>query len=337
MNARASRQAGFTLIELLVVIAIVGLLIALLVPAVQQAREVARRNQCKNNLKQVGFAFHNYESAFRQLPPTYFAIHEAILPGWLGIGGPIDDANIHVYAEFILPFVDQATIYNRMNFNAPYFSPANLSSIGLGNYTANNQVATGSPLSIFNCPSAARSSSRYTTTNSSLGIPITWTGGTNDYSPSCGMWGLQTNAAPDEPYPEYWFDGVMSNNIPNTTLAHLTDGASNSLLMYELAGRNDLWRIGKLITTEGTFGGGWADIGNAENWISGSNYDGTGWEGPCLINCTNEAGNGMYSFHVGSVNILLCDGSVRTLSQHCSNAIVVKLVSRQGGGVLGEF
>lgn len=257
MSDCGCRRKGFTLIELLVVIAIIGVLVALLLPAVQQAREAARRIQCKNNLKQMGLAFHNYENTFAQLPPTYIALHNSILPGFLGIAGPYDDANIHVWGEFILPFVDQSAIYNQLNFTAPYFSPINLSAAGLGNYTANNQLATGTPLSVFICPSAARSKNRYTTTTSDLGIPITWTSGSNDYSPSCGMWGSQSLvAAPEEPHSDGWFDGVMSNNNPNTKFARISDGMSNVMLIYELAGRNDLWRKGKLVTVDGTIGGG---------------------------------------------------------------------------------
>jgi len=101
------RTRGFTLIELLVVIAIIAILIALLLPAVQQAREAARRTQCRNNLKQLGLAIHNYESTHSRLPPTYVAVHNSILPGWLGVGGPQDDANLHVYAEYLLPFLEQ--------------------------------------------------------------------------------------------------------------------------------------------------------------------------------------------------------------------------------------
>src|SRR5512138_2911325 len=95
---------GFTLIELLVVIAIIGVLVSLLLPAVQQAREAARRSQCKNNLKQVGLALHNYHDSFNQFPPA------SIAPG--------HSANAWV---FILPYADQAPVYNKLVFTSSSF------------------------------------------------------------------------------------------------------------------------------------------------------------------------------------------------------------------------
>jgi len=330
------RHRGFTLIELLVVIAIIAILIALLLPAVQQAREAARRTQCRNNMKQLGLAFHNYESTYRQIPSCYVAIHNSILPGWLGVAGPYDDANIHTYAEYLLPYIDQTNIYNQITFTAPYLSPIDLSAAGLGNYTADNKTAIANVVPPYICPSTPRASNLIDITNNDLGIPLNWRTGAMDYSPSAGMWGAQCLGIPDEPNPG-WFDGAMSNNRPNTRLANLSDGSTNVMLMHELAGRNDLYRVGVLVTPNGTIGGGWADVSNAENWLSGSTYDGVAQEVPCFVNCTNAGGTGMYSFHVGMANILLGDGSVRGLGANVSREIVVKLVSTSGGGVLGEF
>ena len=123
---------GFTLIELLVVIAIIAVLIALLLPAVQQAREAARRTQCKNNLKQIGLALHNYHDNFSALPP-----------GWIGVTGTVTDVygmNGWGWGSKILPQIDQANLYNTMNFSVKMESPA-------------NALARVVPLAAFRCAS----------------------------------------------------------------------------------------------------------------------------------------------------------------------------------------
>jgi len=106
------RSRGFTLIELLVVIAIIAILIALLLPAVQQAREAARRTQCRNNMKQLGLAFHNYHDNFKMFPADGL---------WTYL--PTDTTNRaprnFSWVAAILPFIDQAPLYNRINFSAP--------------------------------------------------------------------------------------------------------------------------------------------------------------------------------------------------------------------------
>jgi prepilin-type N-terminal cleavage/methylation domain-containing protein len=101
------RRRGFTLIELLVVIAIIAILIALLLPAVQQAREAARRTQCRNNLKQLGLALHNYHDNFNQYPNSHYGNNENLPGAWRGFSAQ----------AMILPYIDQAPLYNGFNFS----------------------------------------------------------------------------------------------------------------------------------------------------------------------------------------------------------------------------
>ncbi len=130
------RQRGFTLIELLVVIAIIAILIALLLPAVQQAREAARRTQCKDNLHNIGLALHNYEETHRTLPPLAF-----------GDGGNPASSPVPAFpwSVMILPFLDQAPLYNVMKPG-----PTTLQQL-LNSTTSRTLLQT--PLEIFMCPS----------------------------------------------------------------------------------------------------------------------------------------------------------------------------------------
>lgn len=114
---KARKHRGFTLIELLVVIAIIAILIALLLPAVQQAREAARRTECKNNLKQLGLAIHNYHDSFNTVPP-----------GWIGSG--VSAPNNFGWSIFLLPQIEQNNLYNSLNFNTAFgTTDTNLSAI----------------------------------------------------------------------------------------------------------------------------------------------------------------------------------------------------------------
>jgi prepilin-type N-terminal cleavage/methylation domain-containing protein len=333
---REERRNGFTLIEVLVAIAIIGVLVALLLPAVQASREAARRTQCKNNLRQLGVAFQSYADTARQLPPTYVAVRNSILPHFLGIQGQYDDANIHTYGEFILPYLEQNAIYKQINFTQPYFAPMDLSSIGLPNYTANNQAAVAQAILTFLCPSAPRTANPYSGTWTDMAIPVPFRVGGNDYGPSNGIarvaGGLLDFAPPQAGSP---IEGAMSNNLPSTKFRDDTDGTSQTALMWEIAARPDLYQRGKKVGT--TTGGGWTDINNAENWFQGSNPDGLGSAGPCAINCTNAAETGVYSFHPGGVHVLLVDGSTQFLNENVDVGIFVSLVTMQGGTNVSAF
>jgi type II secretory pathway pseudopilin PulG len=324
------RNVALTLIELLVAISLVAILAALLIPAVQSARETARRTQCRNSLRQLGLAVHNYSDAFAQFPPTYVAVHHKVVPGFIGISGPYDDVNIHTYGEFLLPYLEQSAVYKRIDFSQPYFAPADLTSIGLPTYTANNQSAVDIALSTFVCPSTpSRGANPYSGTWSDLGVPVAFRTGANDFGPSCGVLpGSPLLAlAPQQSGGPIAF-GVMSNDFPSTRFRDVTDGTTQTALIWEIAGRPDLYLAGR--KSGKTPGGGWADIANAENWFEGS---GAGGEpgGPCAINCTNASGTGVYSFHPGGVHVLLIDGSVHFLGENVDVGIFVCLVTMQGG------
>src|SRR3984885_13173973 len=115
-----TQRSGFTLIELLVVIAIIAVLIALLLPAVQAAREAARRAQCTNNLKQLGIAMHNYHDVVGSFPTSFWrnTIDK--------IGGTtVDGVNRHSWIAMILPYIEQAPLYNAINFSSSNGGPVN--------------------------------------------------------------------------------------------------------------------------------------------------------------------------------------------------------------------
>jgi prepilin-type N-terminal cleavage/methylation domain-containing protein len=331
-----SLRRGFTMIELLVSVGIIGLLVALLLPAVQAARESARRTQCRNNLRQLGLAVHNYSDAFRQLPPAYVAVHHSAIPCFIGIYGQHDDANIHTYGEFLLPYLEQNNVYKQIDFTQPYFAPADLRAIGLPQYSADNQSAVGVALSLFVCPSTpSRTANPFSDKWTELGIPVSFRAGANDFGPSTGIpraSPLLTLAPAQSGGPTAF--GVMSNDFPNTKFRDVTDGTTQTALMWEIAGRPDLYVGGQ--KTGKTPGGGWADIENAENWFSGSDSRGA-QGGSCAINCTNANGTGVYSFHPGGVHVLLTDGSVNFLSENVDIGIFVCLVTYQGGVPVNAF
>ena len=203
---RGARR-GFTLIELLVVIAIIGVLIGLLLPAVQAAREAARRAQCVNNLKQIGLAFHNYESANQTFPPTTILVPSAS-------GGPGTWAFQSSWSAFARssPFWEQGALYNAINFSLTYSDPP-------------NTTVSITPLNLLACPSDPGSR----IDDASLG----GTGyGTTSYGTCDGdwyvwsvNWGATNAVGPRNP-------SMFGPNYART-IAMVTDGLSNSLMASE--------------------------------------------------------------------------------------------------------
>ena len=330
---RRFQSGGFSLIELLVTIAIIAILISLLLPAVQSAREASRRVQCLSNLRQMGMAFHNYHEAHQQFPPVYVAVRSGRLPWSLGILGDEDDPNIHTYNEFLLPHIDQGVLYSQIHFDAPYFSPVDLRPMGLKQYTQDNRSVISTPIPLFLCPSAPRDANPFDYTWNDLPIPIPQRLGATDYAPSSGvMKGTPLMSFSTLQLPQNQVaDGILTNNHPHNGLRDVTDGISSTALIWEIAGRPAVWERGKRVPNQISGGGGWTDILNAENWFGGSAPNG------CAINCSNRTETGVYSFHPGGVNVLMCDGSSRFLNENTSAAVFVSIITYRHGELIDQF
>lgn len=333
-HRRASAKRGFTLIELLVVIAIIAVLIALLLPAVQQAREAARRSQCKNNLKQLGLGIHNYLETFSTMPPAYFLT----VP-------PAPSVNTQSCGLMLLPYIDQAPLYNQYNCSVPSINQAT----AFGHpapVIASNIQKISTVLPVFLCPSTPGANKVYNASVPFGGMTLTWTAAQSDYCVSTGVLGTFANIA---------YAGnaggsrdgalqVAGQNGGVSRISNVTDGSSNTFLLGERVGGTIIYNAkrqdqGLPPAVAGQNGGGWGDFLNGEHWLGGALYDGTlnPGGGPCPINCTNARGYGFYSFHDGGAHFLMGDGAVRFVSANIAAYTMAGLITKSKGEIPGEF
>ncbi|MFO0918603.1 MAG: DUF1559 domain-containing protein [Planctomycetaceae bacterium] len=368
------QQRAFTLIELLVVIAIIAILIALLLPAVQQAREAARRTQCRNNLKQMGLAFFNYESTHGIFPPALMMVGppSAGYTGEIGEGVYDNAANtaaasLHNWSEYILPYIDQANVYNVINFEGPMGfgnasgGPMDVSSIipGTPSYQQPYAAISSAVIPSYMCPSVPRSSNNYNYNNdwwygSFSSVPMYNIGSGLDYMPPAAMWGINaTNAGLPSKKPTI-FDG--DNSVAGCKISSITDGTSNTILNMEVGDGSNEWVLGKP-GSSGSIGGGAGLNSQVSGAPSGARFAGTwtDWTvgifclravapgananskpgGTCVINCTNQWN--AYSFHVGGAHILMGDGTVRFVNQNINWITFARLACKSDGQTVGEF
>jgi prepilin-type N-terminal cleavage/methylation domain-containing protein/prepilin-type processing-associated H-X9-DG protein len=286
-----------TLIELLVVIAIIGILIALLLPAVQKVREAANRLACTNNLKQLGLGLLHYETVNKSFPPG----------SWDGPPG-----KNHGWAPYMLEYIELENL-------------AKLYRWELWSADAQNQPVVATQLPIFQCPSAPEQD-RYMT----LGVfENNGKGACGDYAPTFGVDTILVTKGLIAPPPTD-FRGIL---VPNekTAVRQITDGTSNTILLTEDAGRPKLWHAGKPGPDQTVEGGPWQSPKNGII-LQGSTFDGTTRPGACALNCTNE--REVYSFHPDGANGVFADGSVHFLTADINLRIVAALVTRAGGEVV---
>lgn len=371
------RRRAFTLIELLVVIAIIAILIALLLPAVQQAREAARRTQCRNNLKQIGIAMHNYHETYGMFPQTFIIAVSTNFPPSMITGLKWEQS----WAAAILPFIDQAPLADKIEAAGGFGASSNI--VG--------PAATYVPT--FVCPSTPRATGdtvakRTTPAGANfegltIATQVAVSSGVSDYvdygevrGNADNHWGpTQDPPSGDEhaamegqvfilitPGPPP-FDKILGAGGDTNRIRDILDGTSNTFLVGEHAGRQQLWQNGKVVPKAGTLASiglgacfadagcqqdtygqlGWAFYTMGETVVVGAPYSGAllgvvaggSVTGPCVINCDNEFKNleaqgSAYSFHPGTVNALYCDGAVKTVSENIAGIVFVSSVSRAG-------
>ena len=292
---------GVTLIELLVVIAVIGMLVALMLPAVQAARESARKTTCANNMRQMGLAANSY------------VVDQQVYPAsW-----PKGDATV-TWGHTLLPYLEQTSLFEAWDDDLGFFEGSN-----------GDLAATIVP--VYKCPSAPSPDiylyeqpgypSRMAT------IDYKSCQGANASDPLVKHWGRSG-----------WVDGVISRHY--TPPAAIRDGLSRTLMLVESVGGSVIYgpnrkpheKVPQIwYSTDGSW------VGRALSSVSPTNYATFMGASDCTVNCSNMYDYGPYAFHPGGAHVVFCDGSIHFLTNDIDPVVILGLYSYDDGDLLPDF
>jgi len=307
-TSRPSR--GFTIIELLVVIAIISVLIALLLPAIVHAREAARRASCRNNLKQLALALHNYESSHKVLPPGY--IHKF---------GPENSASEQAnhaglaWAAMLLPQLEQTALYQKFDLDVPVWDIVNL-------------TPREEHLAVFLCPSDTYSDGEFVVRDDSSNPAERYAAASfaANWGPSSASVNLDVTPLQSQ--------GVFFRNS-STEFRDITDGTSNTLALGERT--NGPLSAGTFAGRHSSFETAWPAAVREVTDLPDDHGHMVLFETQFRPNQPGGDDKGLSAPHTGMCQFALCDGSVRSISENIDADLYNSLGTISGGEVIGEF
>lgn len=310
-DSSAARRSGFTLVELLVVIAIIGILVALLLPAIQAAREAARRSQCQNNLRQIGLASLNYESTLKRFPPSSY-------------DPKVPNPFPYSFRAFVLPYHEESSLHSLIDFKFHWNNPTNLR-------------AYLTPLPVYKCPSRVPLEPVYGGDSPTSGALVDSSLAAHYYAIMGGAVGCSTTGGytiigdcSNSQTGPYATNGIMYPSS-KTKAAEITDGLSKTYLIGEVSW--DIYALRTWICGSGastSVGWGWAarNIANPINSVPAGKPD---WTATVLLNNSSLGSQHPQGAYIGNA-----DGSVHFASENTDLTMLRAGASRANGEIIND-